>query len=66
MCIRDSTQTQDVTDKKKIKEQFEKSEAKYRLLAENLTDVIFTIDMNFNYTYASPSTYHLLGYTAEE
>lgn len=60
------TQTQDVTDKKKIKEQFEKSEAKYRLLAENLTDVIFTIDMNFNYTYASPSTYHLLGYTAEE
>ena len=47
-------------------EEFKKSEAKYRLLADNVTDVIFTIDMNFNYTFASPSVYNLVGYTADE
>ncbi len=42
------------------------SERKYRLLAENATDVIWTLDENFNFTYFSPSIQSLSGYTVEE
>jgi len=42
------------------------SEERYRLLAENAADVIWTMDMNMRYTYVSPSIYGLMGYTPEE
>ncbi len=42
------------------------SEAKYRLLAENSGDVIFTLDFDLNYTYVSPAVFKLRGYTVEE
>jgi len=31
------------------------SEQRYRLLADNITNVIWTIDLNENFTYVSPS-----------
>jgi len=39
---------------------------KYRLLAENSSDVIWTMDLEGKYHYVSPSVYKLRGYTAEE
>ena len=42
------------------------SEAQYRLLAENATDVIWTADMELNVTYISPSAYRTRGYTRQE
>ncbi|WP_319589445.1 response regulator [uncultured Draconibacterium sp.] len=42
------------------------SEAKYRLLAENSGDVIFTLDFDLNYTYVSPAVYSLRGFTPDE
>jgi len=33
----------------------------YRLLADNVTDVIWTVDMNLSPTYVSPSNTDLLG-----
>ncbi|MBN2228676.1 MAG: PAS domain S-box protein [Candidatus Thorarchaeota archaeon] len=42
------------------------SEKRYQLLAENVTDVIFTTDLELNLTYVSTSVDHLLGYSAEE
>ena len=42
------------------------SEAKYRLLAENSGDVIFTLDFDLNYTYISPAVYSFRGFTPEE
>ncbi len=42
------------------------SERRYRLLAENVTDVIWTMDSELNFTYVSPSIVHLTGYTADE
>jgi len=42
------------------------SENKYRLLADNVNDVIFVLDMNLNYTYVSPSIKILRGYEPEE
>lgn len=44
----------------------QESEKKYRLLADNSADVIWTLDMDLNSTYTSPSIENLLGYTVQE
>ena len=38
----------------------------YRLIAENVTDVIWTMDMNLHYTYYSPSVKKLRGFSVKE
>ncbi len=42
------------------------SEEKYRLLAHNMTDVVFTQDIDLNITYVSPSVKDIFGYSIEE
>ncbi|HAY37983.1 MAG TPA: hypothetical protein DCY53_00780 [Desulfobacteraceae bacterium] len=42
------------------------SEMRYRLLADNVRDVIWARDMNLRLTYISPSIMEQQGYTAEE
>lgn len=42
------------------------SEALYRLLTEDVSDVIWKIDLNLNVTYISPADERLRGYTADE
>lgn len=41
-------------------------EHKYRLLADNATDVIWSLDMDLKFTYISPSVQKLRGYTPKE
>jgi PAS domain S-box-containing protein len=41
------------------------SERRYRLLAENATDVIVTLDLDLNATYVSPSAAQLFGMSVE-
>ncbi|MFH1080752.1 MAG: PAS domain S-box protein [Pseudomonadota bacterium] len=58
--------TRDITDRKRAEEALKDNEKKYRLLADNVNDVIFVLDMNLNYTYVSPSIKILRGYEPEE
>nr|WP_242464476.1 PAS domain S-box protein [Halorhodospira abdelmalekii] len=41
-------------------------EEKYRLLADNVNDVIWEFDLDLNHTYVSPSLEKLFGYRPEE
>jgi len=56
----------DMTEHKRIDRVLQESEKKYRLIADNITDVIWTTDMNLRYTYVSPSVMRLRGYSVEE
>ena len=50
----------------KVEQALRRTKDLYRLLAENVSDVIFTLDMNLHYTYCSPSVKRLRGYTAAQ
>jgi diguanylate cyclase (GGDEF)-like protein/PAS domain S-box-containing protein len=56
----------EVEQRRIAEEALSRSEAKYRLLAENATDTIWTADMGLNITYISPSVYRSRGYSQQE
>ena len=56
----------DITEHKQADEALQASEKKYRQIADNTSDVIWTTDINLNVTYVSPSIERMLGESAEE
>ncbi|MBT8490391.1 MAG: PAS domain S-box protein [Deltaproteobacteria bacterium] len=55
-----------ITEQKHLDKELRDSLAQYRLLADNVSDVIWVLDMNSHFTYISPSTKQLRGYCIEE
>ncbi|KAA0546879.1 PAS domain S-box protein [Bacillus sp. BGMRC 2118] len=55
-------QIMDITEKKLIEETYRVNEKKYRLLAENSSDIIIMHDVDSTYLYVSPSVETILGY----
>lgn len=47
-------------------EERRRAENLYRMLADNVSDVIWTTDLDLHFNYVSPSVDRLLGYTSDE
>jgi PAS domain S-box-containing protein len=57
----------DVTEIREISRQLRESEARFRLMAENMIDVVWVLNLDQKrFTYISPSVFSLRGFTAEE
>ncbi|RQW82674.1 MAG: PAS domain S-box protein [Methylococcus sp.] len=56
----------DITPRKQAEAQIGLEQQRYRLLADNVTDNIWTMDLQGRFTYLSPSIENLLGYTVDE
>jgi PAS domain S-box-containing protein len=52
---------QDITERKTVEEALRASEEKYRRIADNVTDVVWVIDLEMNPTYISPSVERVFG-----
>ncbi len=55
----------DITSRKRAEHQLQESEARFRQIVENASDLIYRVDMNGLFTYANPSALNAMGFERE-
>lgn len=66
LAIANQTLRQEIEDRKRIEADLRESEARYRLVADNITDLVGLHDLQGRFIYVSPSCDRLLGYAAPD
>ncbi len=56
----------EIEERLQIETALRKSEEEHRLMAENIRDVIWTLDMDLKFTYISPAVKKMQGWSVEE
>ncbi len=56
----------DISERIRAEEALRDSERRYRLITENTADLISIIDMNLQFTYISPASLRIRGFTVQE
>lgn len=57
---------EDITEKRDIEEELRRSEEIFRRMANNVNDIFWTMDLNLDFTYVSPSIEKFTGFSPEE
>ena len=56
----------DVTERKQAEDALRESERKLRFVTDRVTDIIWSMDFEGNFTFVTPSAERIIGYTVEE
>jgi len=56
----------DITERRAMETELQESEKRYRMIVENMHDIIWVMDLSLKYKYRSPSNIRITGYSPEE
>jgi PAS domain S-box-containing protein len=56
----------EIADRKRTESLLQESEARFRQIVENASDIIYRVDLNGNFTYANPSALKMMGYATDQ